>query len=153
MIILKNPNTGAPIIDFVVDKTSYKFAVGELGAFQDNVGENLLKTYGFLERVELQADSGGKFKCPQCEYVNERRIGVLGHMRGHNNPDLKPGQVLKDQTGPDVKEVVGIPVVSLEDKLKARDQEAYADLGVAPAGVIDKDGVEWTGAGLEKDSA
>lgn len=149
MIILKNPDNGAPI-DTVIDKKQYKMAVGETLAFDDQVGAYLQGIYGFLEKVTVVQDTAGKFKCPHCEYTNEAIIGVYSHLRFNHKdqPKAKPEAV----GGQEVKQAEGTPIVSLEEQKKKEEQEFFDD-AVASAAGKDGDGVSWYGKGLEKDTS
>ena len=149
MIILKNPDNGAAI-SHVVNKSEYKIAVGETVPFTDEVGTVLKGIYGFLEEVPLPQDKLGRFKCPYCEFTSEVQVGVLGHMRSHKDKPQAPVEKVTEETK--VEPAKGRPVVSLEEQRKKEQEEVYADSEIPQGNATDKDGVEWVGEGLEKDT-
>lgn len=185
MIILTNPDTGAPI-DTIIDKKRYVLAVNETLGFQDEVAKQLLNIYGFLieektpvspakpeetpvlpeKPVEVvqpvsqipnkpvKTDSG--WKCPVCEYSAKEAIAVLGHIRGHKEEEKR--KLKENATKPaseDVKEAEGETVVSMQEKARQKELAMYGQEGseTLPEGKTDRDGVEWTGKGLEQDTA
>lgn len=181
MIILKNPDNGAPIAHVVTGK-EYSLAVGETAPFQDEVGRVLLEIYGFLEEVVIPTvlekevvsevevkPKGILYKCPYCPHTHEKKIGIFGHIRGNHRNEPKADPITISISGePDVagtsvnvvpvdmKPKEGKPVVSLEEKQKKQFEDFYRDAsgeGVGVSGREDKDGVEWYGGGVEKDSS
>lgn len=148
MKILKNPDNGAPIGKnklFVINHAGYKLDVGETMAFEDNVADVLLATYGFLEEVKVETVAGGKFKCPYCEYVSDEHIGVYGHMRANHKdqPKAKPEQATTTSLE-EVPKAKGKPIISLQEQRERADSEFYEEQQLKATG-------DFYGPGLEKD--
>ena len=97
-MILKNPETGAPITKFSCQGKRWAFPVNEILRFSDEVGAALLETYPFLKKLEnvetrkpeiLEMGDADNllFKCSLCEYNHPKKIGVIGHQRAkHSEP-------------------------------------------------------------------
>ena len=150
MIILKNPDNGAPI-SHIVNKSEYKIAVGETVPFTDEVGLVLKGIYGFLEEVDVPQNKLGKFKCPYCEFTSDVQLGVIGHMRSHKDKPQAQAEKVTEETV--VEPAQGKPVVSLEEQKRKEQEEIYSDPEIPKGEAKDRDGVEWVGQGLEKDTS
>lgn len=154
MKVLKNPSTGSPISTIVKvggESREYKIKVGETLAFEDEVADTLKSIYGFLEEVEIpQVPSGGKFKCPHCEFTNATKVAVLGHMRTHKGLEERGVEIESGSSAvSDVPEAQGKPVLSPLQKREI--ERAKESGGEIPEFGKDKDGVPWYGPGLEDD--
>ncbi len=162
MKIIHNPKDGAPIKDFIFkgDLLETHFPDGYttpqgviangLMQYEDSIADILLETFGFLE--EIDAASAQKiierpqeeFKCdfPGCDFVSAKKIGLLGHQRGHKK-DSKTAE--KPVIDPSI-----IPVANTKkvESVFGTDQTEDAKKADIPNGT-DKDGVEWYGEGAQ----
>lgn len=131
MIVIKNPENGAPIKNFLYQKKMYSLGVGDQRGFEDVLATNLLDTYAFLEKV----DTEGKFVCKFGDFISDKHIAVIGHERGHKEEPAEPPTFVTPQEIQDA------------EKRALYDQE-----GIPQSEGVDKDGVAWYGEGLETDT-
>src|SRR3990167_9084148 len=97
MIIVFNPKHGAPINKFVINGIMLDpHKVGEMKQYDDSTGKILLENYGFLQELTpkqaediLAQPKNLSFKCEYCEYATDKKIGLMGHMRGHQDEIVK----------------------------------------------------------------
>jgi hypothetical protein len=131
MKVIKNPENGAPIRDFLYQKRLYDLSVDEKKLFEDEVAQELLTTYPFLEEVNLE----GEFKCQYGDFASDTKVAVIGHERSHKEaPTTEKGKEF----------------ITPQEKVDAEKEGLYDML---PAeGQTDQDGIEWTGKGLEEDN-
>jgi hypothetical protein len=144
----KLPND-ADIKSFVWSHARWDLKVNELKKFPEDVGQALLKHFGFLIKVDkknleeikkMMADK--KFKCPHCDFETDYKMALSGHMKTHTSEDN----------------------VELEGVEEAKPKGAYQppkpsrrlspeEASGIPKGdyAKDKDGVEWYGEGVKKD--
>ena len=90
MKILYNPKNGSPIEKFIFNGIMLApHKVGGLKQYDDAAATELLKLFGFLEeKTPIQAQEiinkqEAKFKCEYSKYESDKKIGLIGHMRGH----------------------------------------------------------------------
>lgn len=139
----------ANIIDFTWSHAKWNLKVNEYFKFPDEVADALLTTYGFLIEVtpkniaeikKMQTDK--QFKCSECEFETDSKLGLSGHMRSHGQSE-ETKKFLEDIEQANPK---GIYKESLQDKRSIDEQE-----GIPSGNNSDQDGVEWYGEGLETD--
>ena len=94
MKFLYNPEEGAPIKDVWYKKTRYfpqgeEFKVNSVVQIDDEIADLILSLFEFIHQIdaktakEIIAKPPQTFKCEKCEYKTDKKIGLLGHMRGH----------------------------------------------------------------------
>lgn len=111
MVIVYNPPTGAPIKGFNFGgKIVESHDVKEMKQYEPEMAQVLVATYPFMqivtpqeaetikEEVEKEVVTG-EFKCDKCDYSSDKKIGLMGHMRGH----AKEPEVVSDIPVADVK--------------------------------------------------
>ena len=97
-MIIKNPKNGAEVKREVIlgkdkDNRLWVIPVDATVNVPDEVGESLLRVYGFLEKVPeikpqvLEVAEG--FACSVCEFSAKAKIAVLGHLRKHNTENIE----------------------------------------------------------------
>lgn len=154
MKALTNPENGADI-DHVFRNSQgiskkYIFKRGETLAFDDEVANFLLETYGFLQVPEVKV-VGNKFKCSECDYTSELKVAVIAHGKGHKK-EGKEATFIEVGGFADTKVSTGENVIS---PLHARDYERSRERGDDLPSIgrdgKDVDGVAWYGKGLEDD--
>ena len=154
MIAIKNPDTGAPVslmVNVGEGPKKYTHPVGKTLVYSDKVAEVLLEHYPFLEKDEPTISSENYWKCKYCDYRNLVKVAIYGHLR-HHHKDKE--QVAPEQTGStvptaDVNE--GAETLSRVDQIQKAKREMWQETKAMQAGHTDRDGVEWTGGGLEPD--
>ena len=88
----------------------WEFPVGKTLEFDDEIGQDLLSRYDFLEKVKASEEAqvlevAEGFGCSRCEYTNKTKVAVFGHIRSHGGEkvdferaepvgDAKPGKTL-----------------------------------------------------------
>ena len=88
----------------------WEFPAGKTLEFDDEIGQDLLSRYDFLEKVKASEDAqvlevAEGFSCSRCEYTNKTKVAVFGHIRSHTEEkiefeqaepvgDAKPGKTL-----------------------------------------------------------
>ena len=100
MIILKNPKNGAPIQNlwiydqfYLDEKKGEVFAPNSIMQFEDKIANYLKYLYNFLEEVSIEDAKGyvenqkKSFACTECDYRSDQKIGLIGHMRGHQTQE------------------------------------------------------------------
>ena len=166
MQIVYNPKDGAPITRFVYQGELIEphYPHGKLMTdgtvcnglkqYEDHIAEAILETFGFLEAYDetqakriLEAPVEETFKCdfPGCEFVATKKIGLLGHQRGHaksKKSEEKP--VVDEKLIPVAKSKKVESVFEIENDASPIDGRA-TDIQNG----TDKDGVEWFGEGVQ----
>jgi hypothetical protein len=162
MKIIYNPEDGALIHDFIYlgDVIEHHYQAGAttqdgtisngLKQYEDDIAEALLSTFGFLTEV---SEEGAKkiidtppteFKCnfPGCDFVSSKKIGLIGHQRGHQKEAKS-------------KKSLETPVVDVNLIPVAKSKKVESVFGPSKTenevddikNGSDKDGVEWYGEG------
>jgi len=167
MKIVLNPADGAPISDFIYKgaKLDTHYPAGYttpqntiskgLLQYEDDVADSLIETFGFLEIIDeakakqILEKKDEEFKCdfPGCDFVSNKKIGLLGHQRSH---EKSRKELEKPAIDPSI-----VPIAKTH--LKTETESVFGKSGGGkpidtaaldiPNG-IDKDGVEWSGEGL-----
>jgi len=155
MIVIYNPKNGSAIRD-IFQQSQYSLGVNEIAKFKPQLAQYLLNKFHFLRKIEPENLGAIKkemielpFKCEYCEkeYETEQKLNAhkLGkHKLSKENKEALEGIPESMPTGR-----VIAPKKSNE-KMKILSPEEAS--GVGASGTTDKDGVEWTGAGLEDDT-
>lgn len=132
MKFILNPEKGADIKGFLLNKRLYELKVGEKKGFEDDVGEALRKTYPFLEEVKVE----GKFVCKFGDYANDLKVAVVAHEKGHKE-------------GVEVEQ--GKEFITPQEIVDAEKKALFDQEGIPVGDGEDKDGVPWYGEGLTTD--
>lgn len=89
-VAIYNAKGNIPIRNFTWSRAKWNLGSNKIMKFPDEVGEALLKTYPFLERVTLENIQDikkrmveNKFKCDVCGYETTARIALLQHKKKH----------------------------------------------------------------------
>jgi len=92
MKYLYNPiENGAPIVSFVFNFKKYEHPVGKMLQYEDDVAEEILLTYAFLQdlsRTEVEKkleELKNPHACEYCEKTFTEKIALSGHMRSHKD--------------------------------------------------------------------
>lgn len=165
MIIIYNPEDGAPISGFIFNHImldthypdGYNLPDGSvsngLAQYEDFAGQELLETYQFLNEITaeraqeiLERPQEPKYKCdfPGCDFSTHTKVALSGHKRSH----AKALAGMKEPVvSPSLIPVMGgKKVVSLAEQKQMMDNEQGSDI---PSGTgTDRDGVGWYGDGV-----
>ena len=143
----KIPNT-ADIKSFVWSHARWNLKVNELKKFPDEVGNALLKHYGFLTRVDKKNISEvkkmmeeKKYKCPHCDFESEYKMAYLAHLKSHKTEETQEADGIEEAK----------PEGAYKPPRPTRRLTPEESAGIPSGKASDKDGVEWYGEGVEKD--
>jgi hypothetical protein len=157
MPVDKNPTPN--VIRDMFQKMWWSIKRNEMKVFEKNVGEYLLKKFGFLIRVEpheidkyrkIQADK--EYKCHVCkmgEFETDTLIAYQQHMKSHNmSPEAMAMIEEMEAAKPDGE------VYSTQEAIAGKPRlDEYAGAltgGTYERPMVDQDGVEWVGPGSVK---
>lgn len=140
---------------FIWSHASWNLKVNEVKKFPDEVAEAMLKHLEFLIRVTPQnvaeinkVRAEKRFHCqyPGCDFATDHKVALGGHMRSHNI-SAESDKILED-----IEEATpaGNYRAPTRATMTPEQQEGIPDTSRGP--VVDKDGVEFYGKGLEEDS-
>ena len=134
MKFIYNPlENGSPVDKWVFNGSEYEHPVGKIIQYEDNVGEVLLETYGFLqdlsstEAIKLKEELENKkpFACKYCNFSSNADIALKGHMRTHKDliekettvdPEIIPLAQGKEVTAYSSKPTMQKPTTPLESR-------------------------------------
>lgn len=149
MKILFNPEKGSDIANFIYNGVMLDpHPKGQLKQYEDRVAQELIDTFEFLEFVtpeqaqDILKKPKLEFKCELCDYASDKKIGLLGHMRGHKEAIQKAKEPAID---PNI-----IPVATGKKLTTANPLTAIEEDDLSNG--TDKDGVEWYGEGLVEEN-
>lgn len=141
MKVLRNPELGANIEGFIFKKIKYNFPVGKELTMPEDLANALLNSYPFLEEVKA---GDGQYLCKYGDFASDTKIAVAGHEKAHEARIAKQVAVMQPEE-----------FITPQEKLDEERRHQY-DLvgtdGIPTGNAVDKDGIEWYGPGLEKDS-
>ena len=150
MKILFNPKIGSDVSKFIYNGVMLDPHLKEqLKQYENGAAEALKETFSFLEEVtpeqaqDILKRPKLEFKCEICDYASEKKIGLLGHMRGHKEEEKKAAAPVID---PNL-----IPIAS--GKKVGRPDPLSIPLENDLVNGADKDGVEWYGEGLVEENS
>lgn len=152
-MILKNPQKGADLVEVNSKGYLWTFKVGDVWEFPNDVAEDLLNRFGFLQEVKRKPEPEVKEKlvegeeiyyCSVCEYENKTKVAVVSHLKKHKGD--KKEEIKKAEP---VAEAVANPGLSQMRPTAKRSGNDEPTLGgdVPESGKTDKDGTSWYGEG------
>ena len=146
-VVIYNAKGNIPIRNFTWSRAKWNLGSNRIMKFPDEVGEALLKTYPFLERVTPDTIQDikvkmeeKKFKCEVCGFETNTPIALLGHQRKHKATEGDSKLLEVEEAKPD-----GNYIAPLSEKRTITPGSIEAG-----AGISSKDG--FYGAGLETDT-
>ncbi len=161
MKILFNPESGAPIHDFIVKgKLLDEHPTGQLRRYEDQEADALTNTYEFLMEVQpedaksmmgksVKVDVTNQLECTVCGKSFEIKLALAGHQRTHKGVDFNSLPVKTTEL-----DLSDIPLASGKKVLNQQQTNAilkdYEMTGNLESGA-DTEGVDWYGSGLTEE--